>query len=259
MFPRTLGNRSSMFLFAGVFAVIFTAMTWTSAKAQDEQGIMDEKAITVLKSMSDYLGASETISFRARTFFDVVRESGIKIKSGRASSVSLKRPKYLNIEAEGDDGSGATIWYDGSKLTIWRRDWNNVMSLDISGTTDEMLNHLIDEYDAQIPLADFFYSDISKTFKEDLLSAEYIGVRLVDGVECHQLSFESPGVDWQIWIEADATPVPRRFVMDFVDEENRPQYMVQMSGWSIGGELEDYKFVAAFPDSVHQVDFKFGQ
>jgi hypothetical protein len=46
----------------------------------------------------------------------------------------------------------------------------------------------------------------------------------VDGVPCHQLSFESPGADWQIWIEADSTPVPRRFVIDFVDEDNHQMH-----------------------------------
>jgi len=56
---------------------------------------MDEKALTVLKSMSDYLGGNETISFRAKTFFDVVE------KASRESSVLLKRPNDLYIYAEG--------------------------------------------------------------------------------------------------------------------------------------------------------------
>lgn len=217
---------------------------------------MDEKALTILKGMSDYIGGSETLSFRTKTFFDVVEESGIKIKAGRASTVLLKRPKHLYIEAEGDDGSATTIWFDGSKLTLWRRDANEVMSLDFEGATDAMLDHVIEEYDAQIPLADLFYSDLNKTFGEDLISAEYVGVRLIDGVKCHQLSFESPGADWQIWIEADSTPVPRRFVIDFVAEDNKPQYMAQMDAWSIGGEIEDFNFVAAVPESVEQVEFK---
>lgn len=247
-------NWASKLLLASFFAATFTA-TWAPAFAQDEKDAMDEKALSVLKGMSDYLGGKETISFRAKTFYDVVRKSGIKIKAGRASSVLLKRPKDLYIQAEGEDGSATTIWFDGAKLTLWRRDANEVMALEFKGTTDAMLDHIIDEYDAQIPLADLFYSDMKKTLGEDLLSAEYIGLRMVDGVPCHQLSFESPGADWQIWIEADSTPVPRRFVIDFVDDDNKPQFMARMDAWSIGRDIEDYNFTAAVPDSVEQVEF----
>jgi hypothetical protein len=139
---------------------------------------------------------------------------------------------------------------------LWKRDVNEVMALEFKGATDAMLDHVIDEYDAQIPLADLFYSDLKKTLGEDIVSAEYVGLRSINGVPCHQLSFESPGADWQIWVEADSTPVPRRFVIDFVGDDNRPQYMAQMDAWSIGGDIEDFKFVAAFPESVEHVEFK---
>lgn len=251
-----LHNWALRLLMASFFAAAVAAMSWAPASAQDEKGPMDEKALTILKTMSEYLGGSETISFRAKTFFDVVQESGIKIKAGRASTVRLKRPEHLYIHAEDDDGGATTIWFDGSKLTLWRRDANEVMSLDFEGATDAMLDHIIEQYDAQIPLADLLYSDVKKTLGEDLLSAKYVGVRLVDGVECHQLSFESPGADWQIWIEADSTPVPRRFVVDFIAEDNKPQYMAQMDAWSIGAEIEDFNFIGAVPESVEQVEFK---
>jgi hypothetical protein len=254
--PRlTVLNWASRLLVVSFFGVMVLAVSWVPAWSQDDEGTMDEKALAILKDMSDYLGKAETISFRARTFFDVVLESGIKIKAGRASSILLKRPKNLYIEAENDDGSATTIWFDGSKVTLWRRDVNQVMSLDFEGSTDAMLDHVIEEYDAQIPLADLFYSDVEKTLGEDIVSAEYIGLRVVDGVSCHQLSFESPGVDWQIWIEADSTPLPRRFVIDFVADENKPQFMVQMDAWSIGGDIEDFNFSAAVPESVEEVEF----
>ena len=238
-----------------VIAAVAAAMSWAPASAQDEKSSTDEQALTILKGMSDYLGGSETISFRAKAFFDVVLESGIKIKTGRASRVLLKRPKELYIEAEGDDGRATTTWFDGSKVTLWRRDANQVMSLDLEGASDAMLDHFIEEYDDQIPVADLFYSNVNKTLCEDIVSAEYVGLRVVDGVPCHQLSFESPGADWQSWIEADSTPLPRRFVIDFVADDNKPQFMAQMDAWSIGRDIEDFNFVAAVPEGVEKVEF----
>jgi hypothetical protein len=35
----------------------------------------------------------------------------------------------------------------GAKLTLWRRDVNQVMRLDFEGPTDAMLDHVIEGYD----------------------------------------------------------------------------------------------------------------
>jgi hypothetical protein len=238
-------------------SALIAPLAWGPSVAQDDKGLMDEKALGILNQMSDYLGKAQTVSFQSKTFLDIARESGIKIKSGRQSTVYLKRPNHLSINTLGDDGSDTSFWFDGKKLTFWQRDANQVMNLEFSGATDDMLNHLLDEYDIQIPMSDMFYSNINKSFGGDnIVSAEYVGIRIVGGVRCHQLSFESAGADWQIWVEADATPVPRRFVIDFVDDESRPQYMSQMDNWSIDGEIEDFYFSVTMPEGVKQIEFK---
>ena len=251
----TCHNKTPNRILVSICALAFVAMSYSFGLAQDSNAPIDEKAIATLKEMSNYLGESQTMSFHINSYFDMVQKAGTKIKVNRASKVLLKRPNQLNIQAEGDDGSAVSIWYDGSKLTMWMRDINQVMSDDIEGTTDAMLDHLIDKFDVQLPLSDLFYTDVSTSLTKEIESATYVGIRLVDGIKCHHLFFRSPDVDWQIWIEADATPVPRRFAMDFIGEDNDPQYMANMTSWSIGGELGDFNFVAAVPESVKKVDF----
>ena len=256
MMPRHLTQNMTLTnLLAGFIAVIATSASWVPSYAQGDDGPVDKKAIGILKAMSDYLGDSETISFRTKTFFDVVQKSGIKIKTGRSSTVLLKRPENLYIHAEGEDGSASTIWFDGSKLTRWRRDANEVMTIDFEGTTDAMLDHVIDEYDAQIPFADLLGSDVNKTLGEDIVSAEYIGVRMVGGVPCHQLSFESVGADWQIWIQADANPVPRRFAITYVNLPEKPEFLAALDRWSLDGEVADYHFAPSIPEGAKKVAF----
>ena len=223
--------------------------------AQDSQGVRDEKAMAVLQGMSDYLAKETTLSFRARTFFDVVQKGGIKVKMGREVNLILKRPNQVQADTLDDTGGAASLYYDGAKLTVWKKSANEVMTVDISGGTDKMLDELIDKYEFQIPLADLLYTDVSKAIGENLISSEYIGIRTVDGVPCHLISFESDGADWQLWVEADSTPVPRRFVIDYVTAESEPQFMAQLDAWSLGGELEDYNFTAVLPEGVKQVEF----
>ena len=74
--------------------------------AQDSQtGGSDEKAMAVLKGMSDYLSKEPTISFRARTFFDVVQKGGIKVKTAREVEVVLARPNRIQANSLDDTGA----------------------------------------------------------------------------------------------------------------------------------------------------------
>ena len=75
------------------------------------------------------------------------------------------------------------------------------------------------------------------------------------GIKCHQLSFESTGADWQIWIEADATPLPCRFAITYVNDKSEPQFLAQLGRWSIGGEATADRFKAAVPERTKEVKF----
>jgi hypothetical protein len=248
---RSIRNSASL-----VFAAAGLVMAAQAPASYAQEAKTDKKAMSILKGMSDYLASATAVSFRARTFYDVVRESGIKIKVGREVRVRLRRPDRIQATAIRDDGDATTLWYDGKQFTVWRRSANQTMNLEIAGTTDQLLDELIQKYKVQMPLADLLYSNINETFSQDLISSEYLGIREVDGVPCHHLSFESKGADWQIWIEADATPVPRRFAIDFVPVDHQPQFLAQLDAWSVGGELEDYHFKAAVPEGVEKVTFE---
>jgi hypothetical protein len=248
--PSMLFVRSATFLAALALPLVGQTLAQEGAT-----GRVDEKAMAVLQGMSDYLSKETNVSFRARTFFDVVQKSGIKVKMAREVEIILERPGHIYADTLDDAGIGASIWYDGSKFTVWRRSTNEFMALEFAGDSDKLLDELIDKYEFQIPLADLLYSDVSKALGENIMSSEYIGLRTVDGVPCHQISFESDGADWQLWVEADSTPVPRRFVIDYVTQKGEPQFMAQLDAWSLGGPLEDFSFTAVIPESVKQVEF----
>jgi hypothetical protein len=222
------------------------------AYAQNEK-LMDEKATTVFQGMSDYLAKAVTTSFRMKTYTDQMRKSGIRIKAVREGHVVMKRPNQINIEIVDENGAARTIWFDGSKLTVWARHLNEVKSIDFKGTTDALFDHVTDKYQLNpSPIADLLFSNVSKALGKSIISAEYLGLLTVDGVKCHHLSFESTGADWQIWIEADATPLPRRMTITYVTDERRPQYMAELDRWSIDGDVDQAKFTAGVPESAKE-------
>jgi len=241
-----------------VFAILLLANAFASAPAHAQEqkaGPMDEKAMQILQGMSDYLAGAKAFSVRVRTLFDEVRKSGIKIKSARTIQVVMQRPSSLRALTITDDGSARSSWFDGSKLTVLMRDTNQFMELDYKGTIDGMLDELIEKHDVQLPLADLLYSDVGKNFKANLISAEYLGIKLVNGIKCNHLSFESTGADWQIWIQADATPLPRRFAISYVNDAEKPEFLASLSRWSIDGKPAADQFKASVPASAEKVPF----
>lgn len=241
---------------AATLAALVLATCLLSPPASAEKaGPMDEKAMQILQGMSDYLAKAETASFRVKTFFDEVRESGIKIKVAREGNILLKRPGQLFVESIADNGAARTVWFDGSRLTVWDRAANQVKTLDFKGTTDALLDNLAEKYQVNLPVADLLFSNVGAALKDTIISSEYLGTRTVQGVTCHHLSFESTGADWQIWIEADATPLPCRFVVTYVNEKGEPQFLAQLDRWSIGGDMDASMFEAGVPDSVKKVPF----
>jgi hypothetical protein len=248
-FIRKITTVVAVLLFANAFAL-------APAHAQKQKaGPMDEKAVQILQGMSEYLAGAKTLSFRVRTLFDEVRESGIKIKSASTIQGVMQRPSSLRALTITDNGSARSSWFDGSKLTVLMRDTNQFMELDYKGTIDGMLDELIEKHEFQLPLADLLYADIAKNFKENLISAEYLGIKLVNGIKCHHLSFESTGADWQIWVQADATPVPRRFAISYVNDAEKPEFLASFSRWSIDGKPADDQFKASLPESAKKVPF----
>jgi hypothetical protein len=206
--------------------------------------------------MSDELNSAKTMSVRVRSFFDVVRKSGIKIKEAREINILMKRPNHLFAEAVSESGAAQTIWFDGEKLTIFQRHKNEYSTLDFKGTADQLFDHLSEKYNENFPVADLLYSKVGQTFKENLLSSEYLGERTIQGIRTHQLSFESTGADWQIWIEADRSPLPRRFVITYVTEKSEPHFMAQLDQWSLDVNLDDSTFKAGIPEQAKKVPFR---
>jgi len=240
---------------AAVAALTLSTALFPAPADAQKAGPMDEKAVKILQGMSDYLAKAGTVSFRVKTFYDEVRKTGIKIKQVRGGSVLLKRPNKMHVNSISENGTARTVWFDGSKLTFWDRHVNQVKALDFKGTTDEMLDHLSEKYKAKLPVADLLFSNVSKALKESIISSEYLGLRTVKGVKCHHLSFESTGADWQIWIEADASPLPRRFAVTYVNSKSEPQFLAQMDQWSIGGDMDASLFKAGVPDKAKKVPF----
>ncbi len=236
-----------------VFTFVIGAVALGANETRAAEDLIDPKAMTILGQMSGYLAGASSFTVKATVLYDHVRTSGIKIKSAAVREVFVRRPSELHARTQFDDGTSRKAWYDGKELVVLNEQNNEYSNLGFAGNLDQLLDHVIENTEIQLPLADLLYSDIDKTFAESIISVEYVGKRLVDGVLCHQLSLESTGADWQIWIEADDTPVPRRFAINYVHVRGEPQFLASLAEWRIDPRFEDADFAIKLPQDAKEI------
>jgi hypothetical protein len=213
---------------------------------------VDPQADQVLKSMSNLLGKTKSFSFRAVGYMDEVAETGQLVQISRESDVSVTRPGKLLVETEGDDVS-RSAWYSKGRLTVLDNTDNVYVSTDVPNTIEAMLDFIIDEYGLTLPLADLLFSNPYKTLTSNVQLGSYIGLGQVGDHSCHHLLFEQEMIDWQIWIDAGQSPVPRKFVITYKQEPGQPGYSVTMEKWDFNPTFANDLFEPDPPDDATEV------
>ena len=90
----------------------------------------------------------------------------------------------------------------------------------------------------------------------EVLYGKYLGVHQAAGVPCHHLSFGQDGVEWQIWIDAGAQPLPRKLAIAYWDQPGVPQYQAVFRHWTLDPKLTADQFVFKLPTGAKKIDLK---
>lgn len=241
--------------FMGCLSVLVVWTCTSGATAAQVKGKIDEKAIQILTNMSDYLSQAKTMSFKAEIAFDQSLASGPKARSNRTSVFLLRRPKELRVLSIAADGAARTAWFDGSRLTIFFRAKRQYTSIELKGGTDALLDRLIGKYELELPLAHLLLSDLSAKVKTSLISAAYMGEVLIDGVNCHHVMFESKDAQWEMWIEAGITPLPRRFDRMLLNQKGKAQFSAKLNTWKINPPTGPKDFTPEIPYQTDKIPF----
>lgn len=239
------------------FASMLLACLPAAALAQDENGdasLIDPAAEERLIDMSNYLAGAETLQFTAVSFFDEIQESGILVKRFLVHEVRLRRPDRFAFTAAFDDGTVREGWYDGTTLTVAMPQDGRYVQVPAPDTIDATLDMVQQELGRSVPLADILYSDVYAAQQPYILSAIYLGERIIQDTAYDHISVESVGADWQLWLASGEMPTPRMFMIHYVEADNQPEYMAMFSDWAVGEPLDDTVFVADIQENWEQVE-----
>ncbi len=211
-------------------AIAALAMSPMATQAQST-GIAPE-AKQILKVSTDFLAGQQRFSAETRNTIEIVLKSGQKIEFNSTATQSVQRPDKLRSERTGDLVEQVFV-YDGKSLTLYQPKDHVYAQVDAPGTLEEMLDFARTRYDIVAPFGDLVYKDAFDILMDGVTDGAVVGKAVIEGVLCDHLAFRAPDVDWQIWIQEGAQPLPRRIVITTLDLPNAPQFAVTVTRWNL--------------------------
>ena len=188
----------------------------------------DPAVIDRLQQMSAYLRSLKSFQVTSQTTVDEVLASGQKVQFGGTVGYRYVAPDKLRGFLR-TDRAWRDFYYDGKTLTQVAPRLNYYASVPVSGSVANLLGRLSSDYEIDLPLADLFTWGADDGRLGSVASAVLIGPASIDGADCDHLALRQDGVDWQVWVQRGARPLPRKLVITTTDVPQQPQYTAHLS------------------------------
>ena len=228
------------------WATVFAAVAMLGAADMAASRADEAQARSLLKAMSDYLGAQKAMSFDYDVNLELVSKQQQKIGLASSGTLTLNRPDKLHLTRTGGF-SNVEMVFDGKTLTLLGKNSNLYTQLEAPGTIDQLEDVLRNKYHRPVPGADLLISDPYKELMPEVNDVKDLGSGVIHGVECDHLAFRTKEVDWQIWIAQGARPSPCRYVITSKKVTGWPQYTLDTWGWKTGAEVAPDSFKLDIP------------
>jgi hypothetical protein len=248
---------TSLALLAALAAAVALSAPPTGAQTPPElrgEGAprVDAKADEAVKKMSAFLAGIRQFEVEAEETFDAEYARAYRVQLANVRTLTVDRPSRFAARAEGDTLHRAS-WFDGRALTVLNRKRNVYASLDMPGTIDVVLDRLAADHQVFLPLSDLLYADPYTTLMDGVLYGKYLGLHQAAGTACHHLTFGQDGLEWQIWIDAGAQPLPRKLAIAYWELPGVPQYEAVFRRWNLSPKITDAQFRFEAPAGARRI------
>lgn len=202
-----------------------------AAFGQTDAGPRDADALKRLTQMGDYLRSLKSFTLKAQTTKDEVLESGQKLQFAGTLQYQFAAPDKLRASLR-SDRQWRDFYFDGKTATMLAPRMGYYTSVPVQGSVGDLMTQLASKYDIEMPLADLFFWGSKASGLDELQSATLVGPARIDGRECDHFALRQPGVDWQIWVERGARPLPCKLVITTTENPSQPQYSAVLN-WQL--------------------------
>jgi len=232
---------------------VIAALATLSVATQAQSAGLAPEAKQILKASTDFLASQQRFSANTRNTLEIVLKSGQKIEFNSTGRQAVQRPNKLRSERSGDLVEQLFV-YDGKSLTLYQPQDKVYAQVAAPGTLEEMLDFARTKYDVVAPFGDLLFKNAYDILMDGVTEGIVVGKAVIEGVVCDHLAFRAPDVDWQIWIQQGAQPLPRRVVITTLDLPNAPQFAVTVTQWNLEPTFDAQTFAFTPQAGVKQID-----
>ena len=196
------------------------------------------------KTMSDYVASQKTLSITFDSDIEVITSNLQKIQFTSSGQVQLSRPDKLRATRTGGYRD-VEIVFDGKTLTMNNKDANDFAQIESPGSTDQLIDLLREKHGVTCTRRGSFVLQRLRRHDGGRHRRRANRQGVIDGVECDHLAFRNLDTDWQIWIEAGARPIPRKYVITSKGVAGAPQYTLRIKEWRTDVPADAFAFKPA--------------
>jgi hypothetical protein len=233
---------------------VIAAVAGLSVAVQAQPAGIAPEAQQLLKASTDFLASQKQFSADTRNTLEVVLKSGQKVEFNHTARQSVQRPNKLRAERTGDLVNQVFV-YDGKSLTLHNPQDKAYAQVAAPDTLEAMLEFARTKLDIVAPAGDLLNKNVYDILMDGVTDSFVVGKAVIEGVRCDHLAFRAPHVDWQIWIQEGALPLPRKFVITTRDLPNAPQFAVTVTKWDLKPTFSAQTFAFTPPAGAKKVDF----
>jgi hypothetical protein len=221
------------------------------APAVPDTGTVDAKVLAELDRMGTHLRSLKQYTVRADATAEMVMADGEKLMFPGSVDYKVMSPTglYANLKT---DRKQREYYYDGKTLTVYSPRQKYYSQVAASGSIRELVTMAADDYGLEMPLADLFLWGTPDAHKGDITSAIYVGPATVAGHKTRQFAVRQGKVDWQVWIDEGASPLPRKLVLTANNDPARPQYVATLA-WNTAPALSPATFAFKAPADASRI------
>ena len=245
-------NRTAWFLSAVLLACAAPLAAQEAAKAEVSAQVISPDAQAVLDKMTAYMRTLKSYSIDSHSTRDEVVAFGYKVQHNEHSTVTVQLPNKLRAELSGDLRD-RTVVYDGSKIAIYSPDDDVYARSSAPDSVNKLINNLLDA-GVEMPMVDVLYQTGDGTLTEEVRGGILVGDSEIDGAECDHLAFRQASIDWQLWVEKGAKPVPRKLVITTRYAVGDPQYQAVLR-WNLQPKIDASTFAFTPPKDAKEIQF----
>jgi hypothetical protein len=215
--------------------------------------VKDEKALALLRKMSDRLQGAKSFSFKARTSREVLVGGAVQATFFNDLHVAVQRPDKVAATRTGDLPE-FRFAYDGKTMTAYTPGQGKWATTASPPTIDAMLFAAYEQGKLSFPADEVLVADPFAAMTKDLTFVSLIGQTTIAGRNTDHVVLANPGMEWQVWLDVK-TGLPVESAIVYVDDPRKPHFYIEYLDWRLDPKLPASTFALPKPSSASQVDF----